>query len=82
MRWTEFQDLLAGLSGETALGKVISIRAEDNPEVLKSFSPEQRAIRSAWRNRTAQQRSAEDTAAFLAQMQKTFARMAGQGGGG
>lgn len=80
MRWEEFRDLLAGLSADTALGRVVAIRAEDDPEVLKRFTPQQRAMRAAWHNRMAHQRSAEDTAQFIATLQQAFARMAGGGG--
>lgn len=80
MRWEEFRDLLAGLSADTALGRVVAIRAEDDPEVLKRFTPQQRAMRAAWHNRMARQRSAEDTAQFIATLQQAFARMAGGGG--
>lgn len=77
MRWEEFRDLLAGLSADTALGRVVAIRAEDDPEALKRFTPQQRAMRAAWHNRMARQRSVEDTAQFIATLQQAFASMAG-----
>lgn len=48
MSWLEFSYMLSGLSGETPLGRIISIRAENNPEKLKGFTPEQRRIRNEY----------------------------------
>ena len=79
MSWDEFRDLLSGLSPDTALGRTVSIRAEEDREVLKTFTPEQRRIRSQWRSRSAKRKKTEDTADFLAQMQAVFAKMAGGG---
>lgn len=45
--------LLAGIMPETPLGKIVSIRAEENKDILKDFTPEQRKIRSDWRNNQA-----------------------------
>lgn len=81
MRWDEFRDLLSGLSPDTALGRMVSIRAEEDQEILKQFTPEQRRIRSQWRSRTAKGKKAADTADFLAQMQNVFRQMAGGGEG-
>lgn len=77
MSWDEFRDLLSGLSPDTALGRMVAIRAEEDKEILKQFTPEQRRIRSQWRNRTAKRKRAEDAADFLAQMQNVFRQMAG-----
>lgn len=82
MAWSEFRDLLTGLSSDTALARVVAIRSEEDREVLKRFSPEQRRIRSEWRNRVAKQRSSQDVNTFLAQMQTAFRRMSGNGGEG
>ena len=48
MSWREFSYLLEGLSGETPLGRIVSIRAEKNPERLKDFTPEQKKVRSEY----------------------------------
>ena len=77
MSWDEFRDLLSGLSPDTALGRMVAIRAEEDKEILKQFTPEQRRIRSQGRTRTATRKRAEDTADFLAQMQNVFRQMAG-----
>ena len=41
MTWDEFRDLLVGISPETPLGRIVSIRAEEDKEVLKHFTKEQ-----------------------------------------
>ena len=51
MSWSEFCTLLAGIMPETPLGQVVSIRSENDKEVLKSFTKEQHRIRNKWRNR-------------------------------
>ena len=55
MKWDEFKALISGLSPETPLGKLVSIRAENDKDVLKHFSKDQKRIRSEWRSRSAQQ---------------------------
>lgn len=54
MTWDEFSTLLAGIMPETPLGQIISIRSEDDPDILKSFNSEQKKIRNEWRSRLAQ----------------------------
>ncbi len=46
--------MLSGLSAETPLGRIVSIRAEEDKNVLKHFTKEQNRIRNEWRNSTAQ----------------------------
>lgn len=82
MRWGEFCDLLSGISPDTPLGRVVAVRAEDDPEVVKSFTPGQRRLRNQWRSRQAKQVSEQDLNAFLCTMQRAFASMAGGGENG
>lgn len=51
MSWSEFRALLSGIMNKTPLGQIISIRSEDDPEILKNFNPAQKAVRNKWRNR-------------------------------
>lgn len=51
MSWGEFITLLSGLMPETPLGKVISIRSENDKEILKHFTKQQHRIRNEWRSR-------------------------------
>ena len=49
MRWSEFKSLLVGLGPNTILGRIVSIRAEDDREVLKNFTKDQKRIRNEYR---------------------------------
>jgi hypothetical protein len=51
--WDEFRSLLAGLSPDTALGRVVAIRSESDPKVIEHFTPDQKRIYDTWRNRKA-----------------------------
>lgn len=75
--WDEFRTLLAGISPDTALGRVVSIRAENDPEVLKHFTKEQHRIRNEWRKKQAQAVSKVDMAAVLNSFEAAFIAMAG-----
>ena len=79
MRWHEFCALLNGLGTDTPLGRIILIRAEDDPDVLKNFTKGQKQIRSDWRNRRAKQMTEKQTMDFLEQMKQAFISMAGGG---
>ena len=76
MRWDEFKALLSGLSPDTPLGRIVAIRAEDDPEIIKNFTPEQRRIRSSWRKRQAGQKTEEDVEQALSQMLEAFKALA------
>lgn len=63
MSWREFSYLISGLSGDSPLGNIIAIRAEDDPERLKEFTPDQRRVRNEYRQKKAKKmepRKAED----------------------
>lgn len=51
MSYQEFCSLLSGIMPDTPLGQIVSIRAENDKEIIKHFTPEQRRIRMEWRNR-------------------------------
>lgn len=51
MSWGEFTTLLSGIMPKTPLGQVISIRSENDKDMLKYFNQEQHRIRNKWRNR-------------------------------
>ena len=78
MKWNEFKALLCGISPETPLGRIVSIRAEDDMEILKHFSKEQRRIRSEWRNRRAKAMTEEQLDNVLDQLKQVFIAMAGK----
>lgn len=60
MPWDEFCALLSGLDADTPLGKVVRIRTETDPEVLKNYTPEMNRIRYEWNKKTATPLSQDD----------------------
>lgn len=48
MPYSEFCSLISGIMPDTPLGNVVSIRAEKDPKVIKSFTAGQKKIRSDW----------------------------------
>jgi len=53
MPWNEFCNYLSGLTEDTPLAKIVSIRSETDKEKLKHFTKEQRKIRSDWHSKKA-----------------------------
>lgn len=53
MPWSEFSSLLTGLNHETPLGQIISIRSEDDKDMLKNFSAKEKKLRNEWRSKEA-----------------------------
>lgn len=49
--WDEFRSLLAGISPDTPLGRIVAIRSETDKDVIKHFTREQKRIYDEWRNR-------------------------------
>jgi Bacteriophage Gp15 protein. len=76
MKWDEFRALVSGLSAETPLGRLVSIRAENDKDVIKNFTKEQKRIRSEWRNRSAQKMSTETFEQEMLALEKMFESMA------
>ena len=76
MSWREFSYLMEGLSGETPLGQIISIRAEKDPEKLKQFTPEQRRIRNKYLAKQAQHKTPQQVDEALNGIKNAFMGMA------
>lgn len=72
MSWREFSYLLEGLSGETPLGRIVSVRAENDPEALKDFTPEQRRIRNEYRRKIAKGKSSKEVENAMEQFKQAF----------
>ena len=75
--WAEFVALLSGLDPNTALGRIVAIRAEEDKDMLKAFTPEQKKIRSDYRRKAAKQVSAEEMVSVLEAYKQAFIKMAG-----
>ena len=75
--WDEFCSLLAGLSPDTALGRVVAIRSETDKNVIKHFTSDQRRIYYDWRNRNAKEMDQETFEKEMSNLEKMFAAMCG-----
>lgn len=76
MSWMEFKTLLSGIAPDTPLGRIVSIRAEDDPDIIKGFTQEQKRIRSEWRSRIAKEKPKEEAEAMYESLRKAFIQMA------
>ena len=76
MSWGEFATLLAGLNEKTALGKIVSIRSEKDPKIIKNFTKEQKMIRSAWQKRQVKTVNVEDYNKAMKKFEDMFMAMA------
>ena len=76
MNWQEFSYMLEGLSGDTPLGRIIAIRAETDPDVLKHMSPSEQRIRSDYRRKMALQKSDKETKTAIEGIKQAFLKMA------
>ena len=74
MSWSEFCTLLAGIMPKTPLGQVVSIRSEEDKDILKHFTEEQHKIRNEWRNRQAVEMSEEEKENQIKELQEIFAK--------
>lgn len=77
MSWREFSAYLSGLDNRSPLGRIIAIRAEDDAERLRNFTPEMQQIRLRWRTRRAKAMPQQDVNEFLEAMKNAFINMAG-----
>lgn len=78
MPWEEFKQLLSGISSDTPLGRVVSIRSETDRKVLRRFTKEQRRIRNEWMRRKVKRVSESDMNKILEGFKKMFTDMAGR----
>lgn len=76
MKWDEFAALLSGLGPETPLGRIVAIRAENDKDHLKHFSPAQHRIRNEYRNRKAKTVKKQELDAALDAFKNAFISMA------
>ncbi len=75
MSWDEFKALIAGLSPDTALGRVVAIRSETDKNVIKHFTRDQRRIYDNWRSHQAESMSQETFEREMQALEAIFASM-------
>ena len=76
MSWREFSYLINGLSGDTPLGIIVSIRAEDDPERLKDFTKDEKRIRNEYLRKKALKKNPKEVDRVLDDLKNTFIKMA------
>ena len=76
MKWDEFKALVSGLSAETPLGKMVSIRSENDKDTIKRFTKEQKRIRNEWRSRSAQNMDKQTFDQAMKGLEEMFKAMA------
>lgn len=76
MGWYEFSYLLQGLSGDTPLGRIIAVRAENRPEVIREMGANEKRIRNEYRKRLALKKTEAETDNALNNMKQAFIRLA------
>ena len=74
MSWNEFTNLLVGLNSDTPLGKIVAIRSENNPEILKRFTSEMKAERNRWRQENVEEVSREDYMKQMKELERALQR--------
>lgn len=77
MSWAEFRQLLVGIDPETPLGRIVAIRSEKDPDILKRYSEEQKRIRNEWLQKRAKTVSEKDMEKVLESLKQVFISMAG-----
>lgn len=75
MPWDEFITLLGGLDHETPLGRIVSIRSENDKEVLKNFTKEQMRIRNEWRRKSSKEITKESYDKAMSNFESMFLSM-------
>lgn len=68
----EFKSLLAGISPDTALGRVVAIRSETDEDIIKHFSASQRQIHTEWEKKRIQKLKQEDFKDAMQKLEQAF----------
>lgn len=77
--WDEFRSLLAGLSPETPLGRMVAIRSESDDNVIEHFTADQKKIWNAWRNRKAENMTQTEYDQQMIKLERMMAALCGGG---
>ena len=76
MKWDEFCSLVAGLSAESPLGRIVQIRSETDRKIIRKFNSHQRKIYSDWQKQKAKSVSIAERDRFVEAMRQMFIRNA------
>ena len=76
MKWDEFKALISGLAPDTPLGRMVQVRSENDKNVLKNFTKEQKRIRDEWRNRSVNKMDSKTFEQEMYRLEKMFEALA------
>lgn len=68
--------MIEGLSGDTPLGRIVAIRAENDPDVIREWSADEKRIRNDYRKKMALQKSDKDVESALEGFKQAFIKLA------
>lgn len=81
--YSDWAKMLSGLMDDTPLGRIVSIRSEQDQNILKNFTSGQRKIQQEWRSFIAGRKmhviGPKETAAQMQTLEDSIARLFGGG---
>lgn len=72
MTWDEFCTYLSGLNEKTALGKIVAIRSEKDPKIIKEMTADQKRIRREWAKKSMKNYTKEEYERIMKDMSAGF----------
>ena len=79
LRYSDWAKMVSGLMDDTPLGRIVSIRSEKYPEMLKHFTKEQKQIRAEWAAYKASQiKDNKDATKQIADLERMIAGLFGR----
>ena len=72
MTWDEFCTYLSGLNEKTSLGKIVSIRSEKDPQIIKNMTADQKRIRREWEKKSMPNYTKEEYERIMKDMSAGF----------
>lgn len=72
MTWDEFCTYLSGLNEKTALGKIVAIRSEKDPKIIKEMTEDQKRIRREWAKKSMKNYTKEEYERIMKDMSAGF----------
>lgn len=72
LSWSEFCTYLSCINEKTALGKVVAIRAEKDPDIIKHMTPSQKQLRREWEEKQSKKYSETELKDIMLKMAEGF----------
>lgn len=85
LHYSDWSKMVSGLMDDTPLGRVVGVRCEIDKDIIKNYTPEQRAVRDEWSRFlasrvTTKEISEVDWYKQMAEIERSFAAAFGQKG--